>query len=208
MKHQFRENKYIFNNETVKDRLYPGDKLYPGQHLNSTNGKYMLAMQKDGNLVIYTKKGKAIWATGTNGKKVAFLVMQKDGNLVIYTKKGKAIWATGTNGKKVAFLVMQNDRNLVIYTKKSKAIWATGTHRRRSKYKWQCNIEIICNIFGGNYKYKGYGNTKTEARDDAIMTPIYNEETGRWEDQYVNPCGDVGGYINKEKYIDLQNDEE
>ncbi|WIB65313.1 hypothetical protein [Curtobacterium sp. MCBD17_040] len=65
-----------------------------------TNGKggTKLTLQSDGNLVLYTKAGKAIWSTGTyrlsgSGMK---LTQQADGNLVLY-KNGKAKWATGTN---------------------------------------------------------------------------------------------------------------
>ncbi|XP_020576869.1 mannose-specific lectin-like [Phalaenopsis equestris] len=69
----------------------------------SGSGCY-LAMQNDGNLVIYDYSNRAIWASNTgrdNGYYI--LVLQKDRNVVIY---GNPIWATGTNyGGSVAVVV-------------------------------------------------------------------------------------------------------
>src|SRR5262249_34546911 len=56
-----------------------------------------LKWQSDGNLVLYTNQGAALWATNTNGSGNT-LTLQGDGNLVIYSSAGKALWASGTNG--------------------------------------------------------------------------------------------------------------
>ncbi|MBP2173106.1 hypothetical protein J3E05_001438, partial [Methanococcus voltae] len=63
-----------------------------------TDGKggNKLVMQSDGNLVIYKKDNKPIWASNTDGKGGNKLVMQSDGNLVIYKKDNKPIWASNT----------------------------------------------------------------------------------------------------------------
>lgn len=58
----------------------------------------MAILQEDGNFVLY-KEGKALWATGTNGKNGVNLIMQTDGNVVLYDPKGKAIWASDSFGK-------------------------------------------------------------------------------------------------------------
>ena len=109
------------------DTLYSGMLLYPGQSIQSKNGQYTLAMQPDGNVVIYSTKG-AIWGTGTNGRSVAFVAMQPDGNVVIYDTNNRAIWGSGTQGKGIASLVMQNDGNLVMYWPNGQAVWGTGTN--------------------------------------------------------------------------------
>ena len=62
---------------------------------NSTTGVAgsYLAMQGDGNLVIYTPSGTATWSTGTpTGSGNYMLQVQDPGNLVIY----RYIWETGT----------------------------------------------------------------------------------------------------------------
>jgi hypothetical protein len=54
-----------------------------------------LAMQTDGNLVIYNGT-TPVWASGTYGRPGAYLVAQWDGNMVMYPPNGAAMWATNT----------------------------------------------------------------------------------------------------------------
>ena len=63
----------------------------------STNGQAttQLAMQGDGNLVLYGPFG-ALWSSETSGFPGAYLGVQDDGNAVIYDG-GYAIWATHTS---------------------------------------------------------------------------------------------------------------
>ncbi len=85
-------------------------------------------MQSDGNLVIYSQDGRALWASntgGSNGAKGAVLEMQSDGNLVIYSRK--ALWATNTSGNPGAYKRFQSDGNLVIYSSDGRPLWASGT---------------------------------------------------------------------------------
>ncbi len=48
--------------------IHPGQGLTAGEQLDSCGGAYTLAMQTDGNLVLYHNGKGAIWATMTNGK--------------------------------------------------------------------------------------------------------------------------------------------
>jgi hypothetical protein len=105
------------------DILYSGVSLYSGQYLESSNGKFAMVMQPDGNLVIYNASGHAIWSTRTRGSNT--VVMQPDGNLVVYSWSGKALWASASHGGG-PILAMQNDGNLVIYSG-SRPIWASHT---------------------------------------------------------------------------------
>jgi hypothetical protein len=57
-------------------------------------------MQTDGNFVLYTKRGRPIWATNTHNHPGAYFVVQDDGNLVIYSPEKKPLWASNTYGKK------------------------------------------------------------------------------------------------------------
>lgn len=83
----------------VGDRtyLFSGECLTRGQSIYSStqSPRSVLAMQTDGNLVIYNSAGKAVWSTGTykNGGRSA--CMQTDGNLVVYSDKG-AVWQSYT----------------------------------------------------------------------------------------------------------------
>jgi LysM repeat protein len=108
----------------VGDTLTQGKKLIKGESLTSNNGAYTLTLQDDGNLVLAVR-GKAIWATGTNGQDVVRAEVQPDGNFVLYTAD-KPVWATNTKGKKDVRLVLQDDRNLVLYAADGPA-WSTKT---------------------------------------------------------------------------------
>jgi nucleoid-associated protein YgaU len=108
----------------VGDTLNEGQKLVKGESLTSANGAYTVTLQDDGNLVLAVR-GKAIWATGTNGQDVVRAEVQRDGNFVLYTAD-KPVWATDTKGKKNVRLVIQDDRNLVLYAADG-AAWSTKT---------------------------------------------------------------------------------
>ena len=108
----------------VGDTLNEGHKLVKGESLTSNNGAYTVTLQDDGNLVLAVR-GKAIWATGTNGQDVVRAEVQHDGNFVLYTAD-KPVWATDTKGKKNVRLVIQDDRNLVLYAADG-AAWSTKT---------------------------------------------------------------------------------
>jgi hypothetical protein len=107
--------------------MQPGHGLTAGTKVDSCDGRYTLAMQEDGNLVLYHNGKGALWATGTNGKNGFNAVMQTDGNFVLYDTHDHALWASGTNGHGGADLAVQEDGNLVVYLG-SKALWASGTN--------------------------------------------------------------------------------
>ena len=106
----------------------PGKGLASGVTHSSCNKKYDLAMQTDGNLVLYHQGVGAIWATGTNGKGGHTADMQKDGNFVLYTAANKALWSSGTSGEDGAYLAVQDDGNLVVYSAYGKPLWDANTN--------------------------------------------------------------------------------
>ena len=110
------------------DSLSPNQSLYANQTIRSGDGRFYLAYQADGNLVLYRSDGLPLWHTHTNGTSPGRTVMQLDGNLVVYDGTGTPIWASGTAGFGGSWLVMQNDGNLVIYTPTSAPVWASGTN--------------------------------------------------------------------------------
>jgi hypothetical protein len=54
-----------------------------------------LYYQADGNLVLYTPQGQAVWASNTFGAP-GMVCMQLDSNLVIYNASGQPVWSSGT----------------------------------------------------------------------------------------------------------------
>jgi len=65
-----------------------------------TNGRQtaFLAIQPDGNLVLYDRSGVALWASSTTRSGPTRLIVQQDGNLVIYNQQNIPQWNTGTAG--------------------------------------------------------------------------------------------------------------
>ncbi|WP_249203339.1 protease pro-enzyme activation domain-containing protein [Burkholderia ambifaria] len=105
-----------------------GTTLRPSQIVYSASGSHRLAMQGDGNLVLYnTANGAAVWNSGTYGNAGAYAVFQTDGNFVIYSASGKALWFSSTTGTTFGQrLSVQDDGNMVIY-RVSVPVFATST---------------------------------------------------------------------------------
>lgn len=76
--------------------LYQGTTPLWNSHTNGQDG-HALEMQPDGNLVIYSSAGQALWSAGTWTHANATLAVQNDGNAVIYDGAAP-VWATGTWG--------------------------------------------------------------------------------------------------------------
>ena len=101
--------------------------------MQSPSGVHHLAMQTDGNLVLYGPGGY-LWASSENSGSApvpgSFLLMQTDGNLVMYAPDGRVTFAV--YGRAGAFLAQQDDANLVLYAPtpggQVAAIWSTATN--------------------------------------------------------------------------------
>lgn len=93
----------------------------------SCDGRFQLAMQSDGNLVLYFS-GSALWSSNTAGTGASDAVMQDDGNFVLYTGGGTAVWSSATAGSGCGtYLAVQTDGNMVIYNGAGTSLWSTGT---------------------------------------------------------------------------------
>ncbi len=104
-----------------------GEGLIRGGSVKSCNGRYLFAMQTDGNLVLYDGS-KAIWNTSSEGTTAYVATMQTDGNFVLYDTRHAASWASGTYGHGGARLAVQDDGNLVVYATNGAALWASHTN--------------------------------------------------------------------------------
>lgn len=62
-----------------------------------------LSLQPDGNLVLYTARGKALWSAGTQHTgSDNRLVLRETGNLVLSTKAGRSVWSSKYGRKQLA----------------------------------------------------------------------------------------------------------
>lgn len=125
--------------------LPSGWTLSPGQGVYSDDGRYLLTMQSDGNLVYYRTSDWAVrWYTNTAGLPGTTLTMQGDGNAVTYytppvilpgkggvpqyqkeTPATYATWWSNTSGFPGAILTAENNGDLVVYHN-GQALWSIG----------------------------------------------------------------------------------
>lgn len=87
--------------------LRSGEVLYPGQLLQSTNGRFQLLYQADGNLVLFEGNVRK-WESGTSGKPAGGARMDHDGDLCLYSPDQVLYWTTGKSGFR-GKLVLEND---------------------------------------------------------------------------------------------------
>ncbi len=141
------------------DRLAPGERLVPGRALTSTDGRYRLTLQDDGNLVqTDVRTGGPLWATGTSGR--TSVVLQGDGNLVVHDAGGTPVWASATGGAHGAWLTVGTDGLLSVV--------------HQDKIAWQSSRGHAA----GGALGDDYPRWLAEAGKDALVDPwrFYNRE--------------------------------
>jgi Phosphate-induced protein 1 conserved region len=106
--------------------LRAGQGLTVGQTLGSCDGRFQLAMQYDGNLVLY-QGTSALWASNSYLSTGYSAVMQNDGNFVLYDVNQRPLFASNTWGRPGSALALQNDGNLVVYDTSGRPLWASNT---------------------------------------------------------------------------------
>jgi surface antigen len=122
--------------------LSAGRVMQPGEYLeappvNGDTGPYVI-MQSDGNFVVYTAAGQALWDSQTSRHPGAYAALQStDGNLVVYSSSGQALWSASVPRSPGDRLCMQDDDNLVVYSAAGSPLWATMTTTARAAVKGQ-----------------------------------------------------------------------
>jgi subtilisin family serine protease len=106
--------------------LSAGGILHKDDYLLSPDGRSALALQRNGNFVLYDNF-KLVWETGALGRAADRAIMQPDGNFVVYDSSNQALWNSTTDGNAGARLIMQTDGNVVIYSSSNVVLWATHT---------------------------------------------------------------------------------
>jgi peptidoglycan hydrolase-like protein with peptidoglycan-binding domain len=100
---------------TPPGQLNPGQRITSGTQIASPDGKFVLQMQSDGNLVIRAPGNIPIGDTHTAGHDGTIAVMQTDGNFVLRAPGNIPVWASGTDGHPGTVLQVQDDGGVVLY---------------------------------------------------------------------------------------------
>ena len=92
----------------------------------SGNGRAILRLQEDRNLVLY-KDNKAVFHAPNAVGRGNSAKMQSDGNFVLYDQHNAPVWASNTAGSPGAYLAIQDDGNMAVYRKDHHPLWSTNT---------------------------------------------------------------------------------
>lgn len=121
-------SRFVIDGVTGGAYIPTGTTIAPGQSYASNSVK--LTMQADGDLVITSKAGKAMWRTKTAGNAGAKAVMQSDGNLVVYPASGgPSLWESKSLAPD-GYALLQDRGNLVIYNTAGQSKWSSNTVAR------------------------------------------------------------------------------
>jgi hypothetical protein len=135
-----------------KDRLQPNQQLNVNEELLSPNGRFLLIMQSDGNLVLYTNDAqhRALWSSNTwnTPTKVTHAIMQSDGNLVCYDAGGKAYWSSNTWDHPGAYAVLLDGGGLVVFDAGGAVLWASASTIEDLPYQnWPGNTAFTAPMY-------------------------------------------------------------
>ncbi|MFD7553344.1 FG-GAP-like repeat-containing protein [Streptomyces sp. NPDC059835] len=160
-------------------RIPAGTTLTSGQEFPSGNSK--LVMQADGNLVLYTKDRKPIWATNTDKNPGAVARMQSDGNFVVYKADGKTpVWSSRTTTP-YSYAVLHPRGVLVIYNASGQGLWTSGS-QSRPDYNGDGYTDVLAiDPYGDMWVYPGTGGTGT-----GTLGNRYVAGTGWWLDHWTD----------------------
>ncbi|MHB2029705.1 MAG: hypothetical protein ACYCPT_12950 [Acidimicrobiales bacterium] len=126
---------------TSGNSMTPGKTLSLKEYLQSSNGKYILAMTPYG-LMLREVKGtvgttglttKLIWTIPSNSQLVANgscfkLEFNTDGNIYLYNNANKVLWNLRfTKNNAVAELKLQSDGKLVVLNSSGTVVWTYGS---------------------------------------------------------------------------------
>jgi hypothetical protein len=110
------------------NQLAAGGNLNAGQYLQSADGRFILVMQTDGNLVLYGPAMGYLWASNTNGSSAAYATLQaSDGNFVLYDSGGHSVWDWHSQGLGGTTAVIQSDGNFVLDNSSGAAVQQSST---------------------------------------------------------------------------------
>ncbi|MFF8290023.1 FG-GAP-like repeat-containing protein [Streptomyces sp. NPDC016309] len=180
------------DNINLGNRMAAGHQLLPGDSLTSAAAR--LTMQTDGNLVIASNAGKALWSTATSGNPGATAKFDTSGNLIIRNAADTAtLWETKTTAAG-GHVVLQDRGNLVLYNAKNESLWSSNTVVRNDiNGDGRSDIGTWYTFSAGTdatYTFFGQGD------NGALSAPFksYAAPVGEWDAKYMKfVSGDFNG---------------
>jgi hypothetical protein len=104
--------------------LQAGQRLDPNQQLGSSDARYSLKYQTDGNLVLY--RGTTMMWSSHAVSSPGYARMETTGNLVLRDAGGTPRWNSRTSGHPNSYLVLRDNGRAEITTPTNQVIWVSG----------------------------------------------------------------------------------
>ncbi|MFF4104984.1 FG-GAP-like repeat-containing protein [Streptomyces sp. NPDC001903] len=168
-----------------------GTSIASGQSYTSNSAK--LTMQADGDLVITSNAGKALWRTNTAGNAGAKALMQSDGNLVVYKADGGTrLWESKSQAAD-GYALLQDRGNLVIYNTAGQSKWSSNTVVR-DDYNGDGRSDMAAWYVAADSRSSL--NTFLANSDGSLQGPLkgYESQPGSWNtDNMKFSTGDYNG---------------
>lgn len=157
------------------DGLALGQSIRVGEALTSSDGRYTLTLQRDGNLVLYRVSPRApLWDSETDGDVATRATLQGDGNFVVYGPDGP-LWASGTDGERITRAVLQSDGNFVLYRSDRSAAWATGTNEPPPEPPGRSE-EYCCKVYRRDGSLRSSQTVWGRSQEDAERECVFFRE--------------------------------
>ena len=154
----------------------PGASLAKEQEVQSTDGRWKLVHQSDGNVVLYhIASDSPKWSTETNGKETTSFIFQEDGNLVLYAGE-EAVWSSETNGKDGKKVALQGDGNIVMYTEGGEAVWTSNTDFVHPE------LPVDQKLYKHDYLQSANGEFKFTVQGDGNLV-LYKGDDAKWSSE-------------------------
>lgn len=118
---------------TACGKLGAGQGLGRDEQVVSCDGRFALKMQTDGNLVLVTLDGKALWASSTVSAVGYTATLGSDGAFTVNTPYQITVWSAESGSHPGAHLAIQDDGNLVVY-EGANVLWTSNTQGMDAPY--------------------------------------------------------------------------
>jgi hypothetical protein len=177
--------------------LPPGAVLATGQSLRSPNGAYVLAMRRDGRLVL-TRGSRVVWTTPGTGAH-ARLVLRPHGDLVVVSGR-RLLWSSGTAGSGARRLVL-SDSGVAALRSWGGTVWSTrvgnacrtGVRGRRVTIDLSRQFARLC--AGSRQLLTTPITSGAYALGDATPTGVWTVQA-KQRDRYLYPASGGAYYVH------------
>jgi hypothetical protein len=171
---------------TVGNYLYAGQCLNAGKSFSSNgvdnknvSAPSQLVMQNDGNLVIYSGAGKAVWSTRTTGSHNR-ACLQGDGNFIVFSSASKPLWYSRTNGMLQAAQLANTTYAINFLSASSSVIALTNAPKGQTFYPSGSS---------GLFWLSDYGSTLWLTTNTALTPNHISQETMAQNGMLTSPNG-------------------